>query len=119
MLSIKIFRLPLIALGGLSLIAAIWAGLLRMDWNLSIPSLGFPESHGPLMIVGFLGTVIGLERAAALNKPWTYGAPIFAILSAIAQLFILPGGWSQTFAVISSAILFAIFCSLWWHRHES
>ena len=71
----KNFSTSLIALGGLSLLAAIWAGLVRMDWNLLIPNLSFPETHGPLMIVGFLGTVIGLERAVALKKPWTYGAP--------------------------------------------
>jgi hypothetical protein len=118
-IAIKTFRLLLIALGGFSLVAAIWAGLVRMDWNLPIPNLGFPETHGPLMIVGFLGTVIGLERAAALKKLWMYGAPIFSVLSAIAQLFRLPEGLSQTCAVISSAILFAIFCSLWRRHHES
>ena len=116
---VKAFRLPLIALGGLCLLAAIWAGLVRMDWNLPILKPSFPETHGPLMIVGFLGIVIGLERAVALKKPWTYGAPIFSLFSAIAQLFTLPDGWSQTFAVISSGILFAIFCSLWWHQRES
>jgi hypothetical protein len=119
MISLKPFRLPLIALGGLSLLAAIWAGLVRMNWNLPVPNLSFPETHGPLMVVGFLGTVIGLERAVALKKPWAYGTPIFAVLSAIAQLFRLPDGWSQTFAVISSAILIAIFCFLWWHVRES
>ena len=118
-MTIKPFRLSLLALGGLSLLAAIWAGLVRMDWNLAVPNLSFPESHGPLMIVGFLGTVIGLERAVALKKPWAYGAPIFAVLSAIAQLSRLPHRWGQTFAVISSVILLAIFCFLWWHQHES
>ena len=115
----KPLRFPLMALGGLSLLAAIWAGLVRMDWNLAIPNLRFPEIHGPLMIVGFLGTVIGLERAVALKKSWAYGAPLFAVLSAIAQLFGLPPPWSQAFSVISSAILLAIFCFLWWHQHES
>jgi hypothetical protein len=119
MISLQSFRFPLIALGGVSLLAAIWAGLVRMDWNLAVPNLGFPESHGPLMIVGFLGTVIGLERAVALKKPWAYGAPIFAALSAIAQLSGLPARWGQMFAVISSVILLAIFCFLWWHQHES
>jgi hypothetical protein len=119
MRSLKPLRFPLMALGGLSLLAAIWAGLVRIGWNLAIPDLSFPESHGPLMIVGFLGTVIGLERAVALNKSWAYGAPVFAVLSAIAQLFASPPPWSQTFSVISSAILLAIFCFLWWHQHES
>ena len=119
MISIKTFRIPLIALGGLSLITAIWAGLVRMDWNLPIPNLSFPETHGPLMVVGFLGTVIGLERAVALKKSWAYGTPIFAALSAIAQLSKLPEPWGQMFAVISSVFLLTVFCSLWWHQHES
>ena len=119
MISLKTFRFPLIALGGLSLLAAIWSGLVRMDWNLAVPYLSFPETHGPLMIVGFLGTVIGLERAVALQKPWAYGAPIFAALSAIAQVSGLPARLGETFAVISSVILLAIFCYLWWHQHES
>ncbi len=107
------------ALGGLSLLAAIWAGLVRMDWNLAVPNLRFPETHGPLMIVGFLGTVIGLERAVALKQPWAYGAPLFAALSAIMLSSGLPSRWGQSLAVISSAILLAIFCFLWWHQHES
>src|SRR3974390_2430688 len=113
MISLRYFRFPLMALGGLSLLAAIWAGLVRMDWNLAIPNIRFPEAHGPLMIVGFLGTVIGLERAVALKKPWAYGAPLFAVLSAMAQLSGSALPWSQLFAAISSAILLAIFAFLW------
>lgn len=90
-----------------------------MDWNLATPNPSFPETHGPLMIVGFLGTLIGFERAVALGKSWGYGTPIFAVLSATAELFRFPDGWSQTFAVISSGILFLIFGSLWWRQHES
>lgn len=109
----------MIALGGLSLLAAIWAGLARLGWNLAVPNSSFAENHGPLMIVGFLGTVIGLERAVALARPWAYGAPIFAVLSAIMRLAGLPALWGQWFGVISAVILLAIFCFLWWHRRES
>jgi hypothetical protein len=116
---LKSLRFPLIGLGGLSLLAAIWAGLVRMGWNLVVPTRSFPAAHGPLMIVGFLGTVIGLERAVASKKPWAYGAPLFAALSALVQLAGLPARWSQSFAVISAVILVAIFCFLWWQQHES
>ncbi len=119
MASLKPLRFPLMALGGLSLLAAIWAGLVRMDWHLAVPNLKFPEAHGPLMIVGFLGTIIGLERAVALKKPWAYGAPLFAVMSAVAQLLALPPTWGQLSAVVSSAILLAIFGFLWWRQHES
>ncbi len=118
MASLKPLRFPLMALGGLSLLAAIWAGLVRMDWHLAIPNLKFPDAHGPLMVMGFLGTVIGLERAVAVKRAWAYGAPLFAVLSAIAQFFAVPLPWGPSLAVASSAILLAIFCFLWWHQHE-
>ncbi len=46
-------------------------------------------AHGPLMVGGFLGTVIGLERAVALGKPWPYAAPLLTGIGAI----LLMGGW--------------------------
>jgi hypothetical protein len=40
-------------------------------------------AHGPLMVAGFLGTVIGLERAIALGRRWGYAAPLLAGLGAL------------------------------------
>jgi hypothetical protein len=40
--------------------------------------------HGPLMVSAFFGTVISLERAAALDRPWAYGAPLCAGLGGLA-----------------------------------
>lgn len=37
---------------------------------------GLSLAHGPLMVCGFLGVLIGLERAVALNRRWAYGAPV-------------------------------------------
>jgi hypothetical protein len=53
----------------------MWAGLVRLGWNLPplIPTLS--RTHGPLMISGFLGTLINLERVIALNRKWMYAAP--------------------------------------------
>jgi hypothetical protein len=38
------------------------------------------------MVSGFLGTVIGLERAVALGRRWTYAAPALSGLGALALL---------------------------------
>jgi hypothetical protein len=40
--------------------------------------------HGPLMIGGFFGTVIALERAVALGRRWPYAAPLLAGLATLA-----------------------------------
>ena len=61
-------RLPLLAMGMIALLTGLWAGLLRLGWDLPLLRPTFPALHGPLMVSGFLGTLIGLERAVALRE---------------------------------------------------
>jgi uncharacterized protein DUF1722 len=74
-------RVPLMAIGMLSMACGAWLGLVRLGWNLPLP---FPDqliAHGPLMVCGFLGTLISLERAIALGSRWGYAAPALAQLT--------------------------------------
>lgn len=68
-------RYPLLALGLAALAAGVWAGLFRLGWSIPRGRANLVELHGPLMVFGFLGTVISLERAVALQRPWGYAAP--------------------------------------------
>lgn len=43
-------RAPLMLLAALALLAGLWAGLLRLGWQLPPLSLALPTNHGPLMI---------------------------------------------------------------------
>ena len=77
--------LPFLALAMLALLLALWAGLLRLGWTL--PSIkGLAMAHGPLMVCGFLGALIALERAVALNQKWMFAAPLLAGLGWLATL---------------------------------
>jgi hypothetical protein len=71
-------NMPLLFLAGLSLLIGIWAGLIRM--GLELPSFGFvpPGQHGALMIVGFLATLISLERVVAINQGFLTGSGVTA-----------------------------------------
>jgi len=72
--------------GVLSLLLGMTAGLLRLPMN--IPGLRLLGTlHGPLMAGGFLGTVIALERASALNRAWAWLAPAGSGLGTFAMLF--------------------------------
>ena len=71
-------RLPLLFLAIAALLAALWAGLLRLGWQLPGGRSGLAAAHGPLMVSGFLGTLISLERAVALGSTWSYLAPLAA-----------------------------------------
>ncbi len=80
------WRVPLLVLGMLSLAAGIEAGLVRLGWALPAPGAATVLDHGPLMICGFFGTVISLERAVALGMRWAYLAPLSAGLGGLALL---------------------------------
>lgn len=89
-------RVPLLAVAILTLLAAMWGGLLRLGWAWPVLRPTLLLGHGPLMVGGFLGTVIGLERAVALGKPWPYAGPLLTGLGAV----LLLGGWSATLSTL-------------------
>ncbi len=60
---------------GVSLLAGLDAGLFRLGWALPLPQLDLPLAHGPLMVSAFLGTLIGLEKAVAVQRKWAYLGP--------------------------------------------
>jgi len=80
------YRLPLMAMGMISLITALWGGVQRLGWELPTLTLSLPANHGPLMVGAFLGTVIGLERAVALGKLWGYFGPLMTGLGGILMI---------------------------------
>ncbi|HEY53399.1 MAG TPA: hypothetical protein G4N94_08080 [Caldilineae bacterium] len=88
-------RLPFLALSILALLAGMWAGVIRMGWMWPPLQPTLPMDHGPLMVAGFMGTLITLERSVALEfmvqgwlKKLVYLPPL---LSGIGGLLILFG----------------------------
>ncbi len=81
-------RMPLVGLALFLLLAAMWGGLLRLGWKFPPLDPVLSGVHGPLMVAGFLGTLISLERAVALRARWSYLAPI---ASAAGALLLLTG----------------------------
>lgn len=77
-------RVPLLVLGVGCLLAGIWGGVVRLPVSLPLPAdnANWITYHGPLMVCGFLGTVISLERAVGLQRWWAYAAPLVVGLGA-------------------------------------
>jgi len=44
-------------------------------WRLPLPRPALAEVHGPVMVFGFVGTLVALERAVALGSRWAAAAP--------------------------------------------
>ncbi len=103
---IRLLRLLSIGLVALvSLLTAMWAGLERIGAVATTTSLSLV--HGPLMVLGFLGTVIALERAVGLGRWWGWIAPMTAAAGAMALI----AGWViATSAMLAAAVtLLAIY----------
>src|SRR5215510_11391462 len=99
-------RFPLMALGLLALLTALWGGLVRLGWRWPLPWPTLSIAHGPLMVCGFLGTLIGVERAVALGAFWPYAAPL---LTAVGTLALLTGLPAPPLMTLGSLGLMAIF----------
>jgi len=79
-------RVPRLVLGFAGLVVGIGAGLARLGWPMPAAAASAAALHGPLMVCGFFGVVISLERAVALGRTWAYAAPLCAGLGTVAAL---------------------------------
>lgn len=105
-------RFPAIALALVSLGLGLWAGLWLIGWPIDLPVLTLPEAHGVLMVNGVLASLIGVERAVALERRGFYLAPILTALGAI--LLALTGDVSLAFGAVSlgAAVLVGMFIEI-------
>ncbi len=114
----KTSRIALVGTAMFVLLAAMWAGLLRMGWAIPPLQPSLANAHGPLMIAGFLGTLIGLERAVGLGLKWTYSAPILTGLGGLTLIF----GWNAVagaaLITLGSAVLVAVFGYIIKHQRQ-
>jgi len=79
-------RVPLLILGFVGLLLGVGAGLARLGWSVPAAAASASALHGPLMICGFFGVVISLERAVAIGARWAYAGPLAAGIGTIAAL---------------------------------
>jgi len=97
--------------GGVSLLAGLWAGLLLLGVPLPAGER-LADGHGVFMTLGFLGTLIALERAVALGAGWAYLAPAAAGAGALALVAGAPAGLGQALLAAGGAVLVAIYAAV-------
>jgi len=64
--------------------------------------------HGPLMVAGFLGTLIGVERAVAFGARWAWGAPLATGFGALAVLASGGAAPARAAMALGAGVLLAI-----------
>jgi hypothetical protein len=99
------------------LLAGLWEGLVYLGLSLPAGHTSLHESHGPLMVLGFLGTLISLERAVALGNAWAYLGPAGAAAGGLAVILGAPDGVGQALIVAAGVVLVGVFVAV--HRIQA
>ncbi|WP_200942628.1 hypothetical protein [Knoellia sp. Soil729] len=111
-------RAPFLLPGAVALLLGLDAGLQLLNLP-SVPLANrLPDVHGMLLVLGFVGTLIALERAVALRRRWGFAAP--ALLGAGGML-IVPTATAragQVLLVAGSAALALVYVSLWKRQRD-
>ncbi|MDF2847150.1 MAG: hypothetical protein K0R97_1132 [Oerskovia sp.] len=111
-------RAVFIVPAGLALLAGLDAALLLLDLPAPITTERLPVVHGVLLVLGFVGTVIALERAVALRTRWGFVAPGLLGAGALALLGPVPLAVGQVLLVGGCAVLCAVYVPLWRRQHD-
>lgn len=97
--------------GALCLIAGLWAGLARIGWPVPIDAR-LVAAHGPLMTVGFFGTVVALERAVASGRPWAFAAPLATASAAVGLGAGMPPALVALLTSAAGIVMLSVFIGL-------
>lgn len=108
---IKKERLPILLFAMLCLLSGLYSGLNRIGWNLYATPL--TAHHGAIMVGGFLGTLIALEKIIPLKKKSLYLIPIVNA-SSVVFFFLNQPKVSIYILVVSSIALAFVF--LYYYR---
>ncbi|WP_228489039.1 hypothetical protein [Raineyella fluvialis] len=85
-------RLAMLVPSGIALLLGLDAGLLLLGLPAPLVVTRLADVHGMVMTVGFVGSLISLERAVASGRRWAYAAPLGMSLGALAVLSPAPCG---------------------------
>jgi len=77
-----------------------------------VQAAGLATGHGPLMTLGFLGTLIALERAVAVGRDWAYLAPLEAALGGLLLLAGQPHAVAGVAFAAGAAFLVLIYAAV-------
>jgi hypothetical protein len=106
-------RLPLLFAGGAALVAGLYSALLLLGVGVPAIRPSLADVHGPVMVFGFVGTLVALERAVALGARWGLLAPAFSGLGALVLVLTGAGLVSTLLIAASGGLLLGVYRALW------
>jgi hypothetical protein len=105
-------RLVLLAGAGLSLLAGLDAALILLGLPAPVEPVHLADVHGGVMVLGFLGTLIALERAQALHRSWAYLAPALLAVGSVLLVVGAPPVMGKLVLVTGCVVFVAAYAAL-------
>jgi len=111
-------RLVFLFPAGVALLAGLDAGLLLLGLPAPVTTAQLPDAHGMVMVLGFVGTVIALERAVALRRRLGFAAPALLGVGGLLVTTAAPLRLGQTALAAGSAALLLVYIPLWRRQRD-
>ncbi len=109
-----LFLLP----AGVALLAGLNGGLLLLGLPALVTTDQMPDTHGMVMVLGFVGTVVALERAVALRRRAGFAAPVLLGAGGLFLISSAPLRLGQAALAAGAAALVGIYVPLWRRQRD-
>ncbi|WP_432994650.1 hypothetical protein [Dactylosporangium sp. CA-233914] len=106
-------RLPVLAGAGLALGGGLYGALLLIGLAVPAPPVPVEQVHGPVMVFGFVGTLVALERAVAAGRRVALLAPGCCAAGGLILLVAGPGLPGKLLLMAAAVGLLGIYRRLW------
>lgn len=103
------FLLP----AGAAMLAGLDGALSLLGLPAPVDLQRLPEVHGPVMVLGFVGTVVALERAVAVGRRPGFAAPLLLGAGGLALVSPLPRIVGQVALILGSLGLGWLYTRVW------
>ncbi|WP_394215240.1 multicopper oxidase domain-containing protein [Brachybacterium vulturis] len=113
------WRLAWMLPAGFALLAGLDAALLLIGLPAPVSTDRLPVVHGMLLVLGFVATLIALERATALARWYGFLAPALLGLGAVALIADpVPLGVGKLLLVAGTAAFTLLYLPLWRRQYD-
>lgn len=114
------WRLVWLLPAAVALLAGLGAALVLIGLPAPINGARLPEVHGMLLVLGFVGTLISLERATALRRWYGYAAPMLLGLGGLALVVpAVPLLVAKSTLIAGAAAFVGVYIPLWRRQYDA
>lgn len=114
------WRLAWLIPGGVALLMGLDAGLLLLGLPAPITTDRLPEVHGMLLTLGFVATLVSLERATALGHRAGYTAPALLGLGGLLLIATpVPLVVGKAVLLVGTLAFTAVYVPLWRRNYDA